>query len=200
MKAKGTNLTRHQFTVTRKDREIANHQNAKCVLFTGLSSSGKSTISNSLEEFLIKSGFNVYALDGDNIRSGINNNLGFSAEERTENLRRIAEIAKLFVDAGIIVLCSFIAPSEEDREMIKTIVGEDDFLEVYVKASLKTCIERDPKGLYKKALAGEIKNFTGISAPYDIPKFPFHIVNTELDNITECIKKITAALISSITL
>jgi len=197
---KATNTTWHNFIVTRKGREKSNSQKAKCIFFTGLSGSGKSTVANSLEFILHESMFKTYLLDGDNIRRGINNNLGFNAEERTENLRRIAEIAKLFIDAGIIVFCSFIAPTKADREMIRDIIGEDDFLEVYVKASVDTCTKRDPKGLYKKAIAGEIKNFTGVSAPYEIPENPFHIVDTETDDVRECTKKLAAALMSTIKL
>jgi adenylylsulfate kinase len=180
------NLTWHQFDVSRETREKSNWQKAKGILLTGLSGSGKSTFANQLERKLISNGFSVYVLDGDNIRSGINNNLGFSAENRTENLRRIAEIAKLFIDAGIIIICSFIAPTKEDRKMISDIIGAEDFLEIYIKAKISTCIKRDPKGLYRKAIAGEIKNFTGISAPYDKPKNPDAIVDTEKFNVLQC--------------
>lgn len=192
------NIKEYKFKITRKQRELLLNQKSKVVLLTGLSGSGKSTVSNALDCFLYEKGYTTYSLDGDNIRMGINGDLGFSPEDRTENLRRIAEVAKLFVDAGIIVICSFIAPSKEDREMIKKIVGVDDYLEVYVKASVDVCKERDPKGLYKKAIAGEIKNFTGISAPYNIPENPFHIVDTENDTIEDCVKKLAESLMAKI--
>lgn len=185
----------HNFKITRKTREKDLSQHAKCVFLTGLSGSGKSTVANGLEVFLHNNHFCTYILDGDNIRMGINSDLGFSPEDRTENLRRIAEVAKLFVDAGIILICSFIAPTKKDREMIKSIVGADDFIEVYVKASVDTCIKRDPKGLYKKALNGEIKDFTGTSALYEIPENPYHVVDTENDDLDECVSKLAQSLI-----
>ena len=183
------NIQYHNFTINRKLREEINNQSAKCIFFTGLSGSGKSTFANELECYLTKLGFRCYILDGDNIRTGINNDLSFSQEDRSENLRRIAEIAKLFIDAGIITICTFIAPLEADRQLIKEIIGEDDFYEIYIKASLNTCIKRDPKGLYKKALNNEIKNFTGIHTPYEIPKNPFYIIDTEKKSIKELIQE-----------
>lgn len=189
------NIKEYKFKITRKQRELLLNQKSKVVLLTGLSGSGKSTVSNALDCFLYEKGYTTYSLDGDNIRMGINGDLGFSPEDRTENLRRIAEVAKLFVDAGIIVLCSFIAPTRKDREMIKTIVGVDNFIEVYVKASLGTCIKRDPKGLYVKALKGEIKEFTGVSAPYEIPENPYHVVDTENGDLDECVSKLAQSLI-----
>lgn len=189
------NLTYHNFNIVRKDREESLKQKAKVIFFTGLSSSGKSTLANALESFLFEKKYSVYVLDGDNIRIGINKDLGFSESDRTENLRRIGEIAKLFVDAGIIVICTFIAPSKSDRQMIRDIVGAEDFLEVYINASIETCAKRDPKGLYKKAYRGEIKNFTGVDAPYEKPESPFAVIDTENKSIEECIENFTRILL-----
>ena len=147
--------------------------------FTGLSGSGKSTIANALEAKLFEDGINTYSLDGDNIRNGINNDLSFSPKDRTENIRRIAEVSNLFVDAGVIVLAAFVSPYIKDRERIKEIVGSDNFVEIFVNTSLEACEERDVKGLYKKARAGEIKNMTGIDAPYESPINPDIEIRTE---------------------
>ena len=158
--------------------------------FTGLSGSGKSTIANRVEQELFKKGLKTYTLDGDNIRTGINRGLGFSEEDRHENLRRIAEVAKLFVDAGIITIGAFVSPLEKDRELIKSIIGENDFIEIFVDTSLEECERRDVKGLYKKARAGEIKNFTGIDAPYEAPKHPDILIETEKESIEEAVQKV----------
>jgi adenylylsulfate kinase len=188
------NIKKFDFKIKRFDRENKLNQKSFAILFTGLSGAGKSTISNALEIELTKLGYTTYSLDGDNIRMGINKNLGFTEEDRTENLRRIGEVAKLFIDAGLIVMCSFIAPTAKDRQMIKDIVGERDYVEVYVKASVETCAERDPKGLYKKAYSGEIKNFTGVSAPYEVPKTPYHTINTEIDDVEKCVERLVKSL------
>ncbi len=175
-----TNIHRHELTVTREQREKLNgHKN--CVLwFTGYSGSGKSTIANILEETLYNIGCQTYTLDGDNVRSGLNNNLGFSDDDRKENIRRIAEVAKLFADSGTIVMTAFIAPFEEDRQIAREIIEKDStFIEVYVKTNLNTCETRDPKGLYKKARAGQIKNFTGIDSKYEEPIKPDITLNTD---------------------
>ncbi len=155
--------------LTRSDKEIYLKQNAKVVWITGLSGSGKSTLACGLEKALAERGFFTQVLDGDNIRSGINKNLGFSEEDRKENIRRIAEVNKLFLNCGIITLNAFVSPTNDIRQMAREIVGEDDFIEVFVDAKFNTCAQRDPKGLYKKAIAGEIKNFTGLDAPFDRP-------------------------------
>lgn len=166
-----TNLTRHNFTVTRERREKVNGQKGKVFWFTGLSASGKSTIANAFDDELNKLGKKTYILDGDNIRMGLNKDLSFSPEHRKENIRRISEVAKLFADSGTIVLTAFISPYIADRHAARELIG-DDFNEVFVDTDIDECIKRDPKGLYKKALAGEIKGFTGIDAPYEKPKNP----------------------------
>lgn len=159
------------------------------VLFTGLSGSGKSTLANAMESYLFNKNIHTYVLDGDNIRRGINHNLGFSAEDRSENNRRIGEISKLFLDAGLVVLAAFVAPYKKDRGNIKQIVGPDNYFEVFVNTSLEECERRDAKGLYKKARAGEIKNMTGISDPYEIPKTP-DIEITPVHSVEESVEMI----------
>ena len=166
------NLVKHNYSVSKKDRQQLNDQKSFLLWFTGLSGSGKSTLASALEHKLYKEGYKTYALDGDNIRKGINNDLSFSPEDRTENIRRIAEVANLMVDAGLIVLAAFVSPYKKDRENIKKIVGDDNFVEIFINTSLKECEKRDVKGLYKKARAGEIENFTGINAPYEAPDNP----------------------------
>jgi len=171
------NLVQYQYRITRTQRRKLNGHGSFLVLFTGLSGSGKSTIANALENRLFERKMKTYVLDGDNIRRGINQNLGFSPEDRSENNRRIGEISKLFIDAGCIVLAAFVAPYAKDRENIKTTVGADNFFEVFVNTSLEECERRDTKGLYKKARAGEIMNMTGISAPYEIPDIPDIVIS-----------------------
>ncbi len=166
------NLVTYPYSVTRKDRLKSNGHNSFLILFTGLSGAGKSTLANNLEHLLFKKNIKTYILDGDNIRKGINKNLGFSPEDRSENNRRIAEISKLLIDAGVVVLVAVIAPYQKDREIIKNIVSKENYIEVFVNTSLETCEKRDVKGLYKKARNGEIKNMTGISSPYEIPTHP----------------------------
>lgn len=166
----------------RKEKEIVLKQRAKVIWFTGLSGSGKTTLASLLEKRLFDLNYFCQILDGDNVRSGINRNLKFSDEDRNENIRRIAEVSKLFMNCGIILLCAFISPTNEMRQMAKEIVGEDDFLEVFIDVPLEVCEQRDPKGLYKKARSGEIKDFTGISAPFEAPEFPFlKVENTNPD-------------------
>ncbi len=164
------NIIPHNFTITRSIREKNLKQRAQLIWFTGLSGSGKSTLANALELSLSQKKYATYILDGDNIRSGINNNLGFSKEDRKENIRRIAEIAHLFLDAGIIVLAAFVSPYKEDRQMVKDIVGNNHFNEVFVNTPIEICENRDTKGFYKKARAGKIDNFTGVNAPFEAPK------------------------------
>ena len=166
------NVVKHNYKITRKERRIANGHNSFLIFFTGLSGSGKSTIACSLEEKLFKEGIKTYVLDGDNVRRGININLSFSPEDRSENNRRIGEIAKLFIDAGIVVLAAFVAPYRKDRDFIKKTVKVNNFIEIYVNTSLEECERRDVKGLYKMARKGEIKNMTGITAPYEEPLNP----------------------------
>lgn len=183
-------ITKHEYTISRQRRNVANKHPSFVLWFTGLSGSGKSTIANAVEEQLFALGMHTYTLDGDNIRSGINKGLGFSAEDRNENLRRIAEVAKLFVDAGFITLASFISPTRKDRAMVKEIIGESHFFEIFIDTPLEVCEQRDPKGLYKKARAGEIKNFTGIDAPYEPPQQPDVHIRTENSTLDACVKKV----------
>jgi adenylylsulfate kinase len=181
------NIIRHDYTVERKDRRKNLGQNSFLMWFTGLSGSGKSTIANAVEHKLHNLGYKTYALDGDNIRKGINRGLTFSPEDRTENIRRIAEVANLLVDAGVIVLAAFVSPYKKDRENIRSIVGNDNFVEIFVNTSLEECERRDVKGLYKKARAGEIQDFTGINAPYEAPESPdIEIITDDLD-LEQCV-------------
>ncbi len=173
--------------LSRADREALLNQHSKVIWMTGLSGSGKSTIAINLERKLFYNGFISQILDGDNVRSGINNNLGFSIEDRTENIRRIAEVAKLYLNSGIITICSFVSPTIEIREQAKNIIGEADFLEVYVNAPIEVCENRDVKGLYKKARAGEIKDFTGINSPFEAPENPFLEIRTDQQDIRESV-------------
>ncbi len=184
----------HDYTIGRSDRNSSNRHASFMLWFTGLSGSGKSTIANLVEKALYAQGIQVYSLDGDNIRAGINKGLTFTAEDRKENLRRIAEIGKLFVDAGTVAIGAFVSPLKEDRELVKSIVGEQDFLEIFVNTSLEECERRDVKGLYKKARAGEIPNFTGISAPYEAPEHPFIEIKTEEMTAEEAVKVIVSQI------
>jgi adenylylsulfate kinase len=176
--SKSTNLKWPEGQITRKDREKVLGQRGVTLWLTGLSGSGKSTVAVAAEQALTERGRLAYVLDGDNVRHGLNKNLGFSPEDRTENIRRIAEVAKLFTDSGVIVLTSFISPYRADRDAARAIFGEGDFVEVFVSTSLETCEARDPKGLYKKARAGQIPEFTGISAPYEAPERPELVLDT----------------------
>ena len=184
------NIIRHDYQVSKLERQKLLDQNSLLLWFTGLSGSGKSTIANALEHKLHLEGFKTYALDGDNIRKGINNDLTFSPEDRKENIRRIAEIANLMVDAGVIVLAAFVSPYKKDRENIARIVGNDNFVEIFVNTSIEECERRDVKGLYKKARAGEIKDFTGVNAPYEAPENPEVEIITDGLSIEECVLKI----------
>jgi len=175
---KSKNLTWHEGQVSRTDREHMLGQRGCTIWLTGLSGSGKSTLAVAAEQALQQRGRLTYILDGDNIRHGLNSNLGFSPEDRTENIRRIGEVAKLFTDSGVIVFTSFISPYRADRDQVRDIMGEGDFVEVYVSASLEVCEGRDVKGLYQKARNGEIPEFTGISAPYEEPDRPELVVDT----------------------
>ena len=172
------------------DKEQLLNQNSFTVWMTGLSGSGKSTIAKGLERYLHDLGFLTQMLDGDNVRAGINNNLGFSEEERTENVRRIAEVSKLFINCGVITLNCFVSPTIKMRELAKSIIGDENFIEIYVNASLNDCEKRDVKGLYAKARAGEIKNFTGIDAPFEAPVDPSLEINTSDLTIDSSIQKV----------
>ncbi|MTI61795.1 MAG: adenylyl-sulfate kinase [Firmicutes bacterium] len=188
------NITWHKGKVGFVERCQNLRQTGQVLWFTGLSGSGKSTIAVELEKKLLEQRKAVYRLDGDNIRHGLNSDLGFSAKDRRENIRRIAEVAALFKDAGIITLVSFISPYRDSREFARECIGSDFFKEIYVKADLETCIERDPKGLYKKALAGEIADFTGISAPYQEPEEPSLVLDTGKLSLEESLKMVLGVL------
>ena len=167
---KATNVTWHEHRVSKADRQKLNGHKSAVLWFTGLSGCGKSTVANAVDHLLNQQGIHTYVLDGDNVRMGLNKNLGFAPEDRTENIRRIGEVAKLFCDAGMIVLTAFISPYRADRDAVRELLDDGEFQEILVDASLETCEARDPKGLYKKARAGEIKGFTGIDAPYEAPE------------------------------
>ncbi|WP_298237197.1 adenylyl-sulfate kinase [uncultured Algibacter sp.] len=184
------NIIPHEHIVSVKDRRKLNKHNSFLLWFTGLSGSGKSTISNLVEQELHKLGVRTYLLDGDNVRNGINCNLTFSPEDRTENIRRVAEIGKLMIDAGLVVVAAFVSPYAEDRANIKSIVGENNFIEVFVNTSVEECERRDVKGLYKKARKGEIKNFTGISAPYEAPENANIEIRTEQEAIEVAVNRV----------
>ena len=169
------------------------------IWFTGLSGSGKTTLATALERYLFNHGFLSQILDGDNIRSGINNNLGFSTEDRIENIRRIAEISKLLVNSGLICICAFVSPTEETRKIVRDIIGKDDFLEVYVSTPIEICESRDIKGLYQKARAGLIKDFTGISAPFEIPQNAILSIDTSNKSIEDCLTIMLDKLLSEIS-
>lgn len=177
------NLHFHKHRVARELKEKRNQHKSRVLWFTGLSGSGKSTVANATEKILHDMGLHTYILDGDNVRMGLNKDLGFSPEDRTENIRRITEVAKLFADSGSIVLTAFISPYREDRDKARAIISNEDFIEIFVSADLSVCESRDPKGLYKKARAGEIKGFTGIDAPYEAPLKPELIVETDKHDI-----------------
>ncbi|MBF5058093.1 adenylylsulfate kinase [Alcanivorax sp. 521-1] len=184
----------HQSSVDKADRAKAKGQVPKCIWLTGLSGSGKSTLANALEVALTEQGKHTYLLDGDNVRHGLNKNLGMSDEDRTENIRRVSEVAKLMVDAGLVVVTAFISPFRADRDAARALFEDGEFVEVFVDAPLEKCEERDPKGLYKKARAGEIKEFTGIDSPYEAPAKPEVVINTADNDIEACVKQLIAAI------
>lgn len=184
-KQKATNVTWHEHKVSREERESFLKQKGAVLWFTGLSASGKSTIANEVSYKLHKMKKFSYVLDGDNVRHGLNKDLGFSPEDREENIRRISEVANLFADAGVIAITAFISPYRKDRDFCRSLVGPRRFIEIFTKASIDTCEKRDPKGLYKKAKTGEIKEFTGISAPYEEPLNAELIIETDKYSIEE---------------
>lgn len=184
------NIIPHLHSVQQTDRIKQNGFAPRLVWLTGLSGSGKSTLASAVESHFFKNGISTYILDGDNIRDGLNNDLDFSNESRKENIRRISEVSKLFLDAGVLVFTAFISPFQEDRMFAKSLVGADNFIEVFVECPLEVCEERDVKGLYKKARAGEIKNFTGIDSPFEEPKNPDIRVNTADFSLEECVKQV----------
>jgi len=191
---KSSNTVWHRATVTRQRRAKLNQHESVLLWFTGLSGSGKSTLAHALEEKLYQMGYHTFVLDGDNVRHGLSGDLGFSNDDRIENIRRISEIAKLFVEAGVIVLTAFISPFRADRAKARSLVG-DDFIEIYCKCPVTVCEERDVKGLYRRARVGEIKDFTGISSPYEEPSHPELSIDTNSHSIDECVEQILAYLI-----
>jgi adenylylsulfate kinase len=184
----------HETLVGRRDRERMNKHKSGLIWFTGLPSAGKSTIAHHLEKELFERGLRTYVLDGDNVRHGINADLGFSREHRKENLRRIAELARLMVDAGVVVLAAFVSPYRDDRAFIRQKLGDGNFFEVYVRCSPEVCEMRDPKGNYKRAREGDIKNFTGVTAPYEEPEAPDIVLDTEQADVSQCIQSILGLL------
>ena len=190
LKMKSSNLIYHQATVTRNRRNKLNNHRSIVLWFTGLSGSGKSTLAHSLEEKLFQKGCSTFVLDGDNIRHGLNSNLDFSETGRTENIRRISEVSKLMLESGLIVMTAFISPFSKDRNKARKLITSDDFVEIYCKASLEKCESRDVKGLYKRARAGEIKNYTGIDSPYEIPENPELIIDTDNYSLEDSVSNI----------
>lgn len=189
-----TNIVWHEASITKNQRREKNGHSSFILWFTGLSASGKSSVANAFAHRLFEEGKQAFVLDGDNIRHGLNSDLGFDEVSRKENIRRIGEVAKLFVEGGQIVLTAFISPYREDRQVVRNLVQEGEFIEVFVKCSVEACEKRDPKGLYKKARNNEIPNFTGISAPYEEPINPEIILDTENQTIEECVEQLQALL------
>ena len=190
-----TNMVWHNATVTRARREAQNGHRGAIVWFTGLSGSGKSTLAHAVEEALHQRGCRTFVLDGDNVRHGLCGDLGFSTADREENIRRIGEMAKLFMEAGVIVLTAFISPFRADRERVRGLVEHGDFVEIYCDTSIEICEARDVKGLYKKARAGQIGEFTGISSPYEIPDKPELVVNTGIGMINACVDQVVEKMV-----
>lgn len=186
--------------LSREDKEVLLKQKGIVIWMTGLSGSGKSTLARGLEKRLHEKGFLTKLLDGDNLRSGITNNLGFSAEDRLENIRRAAEVSKLFLNCGVVTICSLISPTDDIRARAREIIGEEHFFEVFVNCPFEVCAERDVKGLYKKALNGEIKNFTGLDAPFDHPKNPALELKTDQQPLEECLDKLLNAVLTEVSM
>lgn len=184
----------HDHAITKQQRAEQKNQKPCVIWFTGLSGSGKSTIANALEQELYRLGHHIYLLDGDNVRHGLNKDLGFSDVDRVENIRRIGEVAKLFADSGLLVSTAFISPFRSDRQMVRTLLDDGEFVEVHVHADLAICESRDPKGLYKKARAGQIPNFTGIDSPYEAPKTPELTLDTGENSVEECVAQLLSFL------
>ena len=187
---KSSNVIYHQASVTRQRRNKLNDHHSVVLWFTGLSGSGKSTLAHALEEKLFQKGCRTFVLDGDNIRHGLNSNLDFSEKSRTENIRRVSEVSKLMMESGLIVMAAFISPFNKDREEARKLISNYDFIEIYCKATLETCEARDVKGLYKRARAGEIKNYTGIDSPYEKPENPEIVIDTDQQSLEESVSKI----------
>jgi adenylylsulfate kinase len=191
---KSKNVIYHNATVTRERRNKLNRHKSVIIWFTGLSGSGKSTLAHSVEEELYKLGCRTFVLDGDNIRHGLSLNLSFSDNDRKENIRRIGEVAKLMMESGVIVMTAFISPFKENRNLVRGLLSQNDFIEIYCEASLEVCESRDVKGLYKRARSGEIRNYTGIDSPYEAPNNPELVVNTETESLKKSVDKVIAFL------
>lgn len=191
---KSTNIVWHHSSIDRQQREHLNRHKSAIVWFTGLSGAGKSTIAHAVEERLFGMGFRTFVFDGDNVRHGLCQDLGFSIEDRQENIRRIGEMVKLFLECGVISLTAFISPLRSDRQRVRDLVPDRDFIEVYCKCALEVCEQRDVKGLYKRARAGEIKDFTGISSPYEEPTAPELVVDTGASSLGECVEQVIGLL------
>jgi len=189
------NVVWHDHKITRAERSVNKNQKPCLLWFTGLSGSGKSTIANALDVALHKRGYHTFLLDGDNVRHGLCSDLGFSDDDREENIRRVGEVCKLFADAGLIVMSAFISPFTSDRRMVRKLFPAGEFIEVYMDTPLATCEERDPKGLYRKARSGEIKHFTGIDSPYEIPSHPELRLDTSTMSVEECVDTLIAYLL-----
>lgn len=183
-------IVNNQYQITKVARQEKNEHRSFVLWLTGLSGSGKSTLANAIEVELFKQGIRTYVLDGDNLRLGLNKDLGFSSEDRIENIRRVAEVSKIMIDAGMVVIGAFISPTAKSRNQIENIVGKHNFIEVYVSTSIEVCENRDVKGLYKKARSGEINNMTGVSAPYEKPLAPAIVIDTEIESIADSAKRI----------
>ena len=188
------NIVWHHHKVSKEQRSVMKHQKPCLLWFTGLSGSGKSTVANAVDELLHESGYHTYVLDGDNVRHRLNKDLGFSDEDRVENIRRIGEVSHLFIDAGLIALSAFISPFASERQMIREMFDDGEFIEIYIDTPLAVCESRDPKGLYKKARAGQISNFTGIDSDYERPENPELVINTAELSLEECARKVVAYL------
>ena len=187
---KSSNVIYHHASVTRQRRNKLNEHRSVVLWFTGLSGSGKSTLAHSVEEKLYQKGCRTFVLDGDNVRHGLNSNLDFSESGRAENIRRISEVSKLMLESGLIVMTAFISPFNKDRNEARKLISNDDFIEIYCKASLETCEARDVKGLYKRARAGKIKNYTGVDSPYEVPENPELTLDTDNETLNESVSKI----------
>jgi adenylylsulfate kinase len=196
MSMQSTNVVWHHGTVTRTDREAQNAHRSTILWFTGLSGAGKSTLANAVESRLHERGCHTFVIDGDNVRHGLCGDLGFSTADRTENIRRVGEVAKLFIEAGVITLTAFISPFRADRDRVRALVKTGEFFEIYCKADLEVCEERDVKGLYQKARAGVISEFTGISSPYEAPEAPEIVVETGTKSLEICVGEVIDALVA----
>ena len=191
---KSKNIIYHNASVTRRRRNQLNKHKSVVIWFTGLSGSGKSTLAHAVEEILFNKGCRTFVLDGDNVRHGLSSNLDYSNKDRKENIRRIGEVTKLMMKAGLIVMTAFISPFKEDRIAVRNLIPDGDFIEIYCKASLETCEARDLKGFYKRARAGEIKNYTGIDSPYEVPNNPELIIDTDKETLDESVSRIVSFL------